>query len=107
METKTVYVKLVAEQEDIEHYITYVFEVLDTESRKDIGCKYVMCVRYPNWNEGSITLQDTGFLKFIEVVAGEDKWFDGTQQVPYKYSNWQFIKFISDSTKIKEDLVLD
>lgn len=87
----TVLAQLVASDTDSLGYITYVFKRLD----KLDDSQYVMCVRYPNWNHRRIDLGEKGFLSFLEVKAGEDKWFDGKNMIPYNYSSIQFLKFIN------------
>lgn len=73
-------------------YTTYVFECLDTEVIK--YTKYIMCTRYPNWDHRQIELGEIGYLSFVEIRAGIDKWFNGKDMIPYNYNNIQFIKFI-------------
>ena len=87
---KTVLAKLVAQECDC-GYTTYVFRKLEeTDEEK----KYIMCIRYPNWNHRELKLGDIGFLYYTEVEAGIDTWYDGTKMVPYKYNAIQFLKFI-------------
>lgn len=76
-------------------YRTLIFEDLEF---KDSDFKYITCVLFPNWNQGPINIEDEGFLQIKFISAGTDKWFDGKNFVPYKYTNIQFLKF----TKIKE-----
>ena len=89
MESQTIYCKLIAKETDLEQYTTYVFEVLD-----GMDSKYCMCVRYPNWEEKIVNIGDIGYLHFKEVIAGKDKYWNGSDFIPYNYSNWQFMKFI-------------
>lgn len=84
-------VKLVASQEDLYGYITYVFRNLESENE---FTKYIMCVRYPNWEGKLLQLGDEGYLHFEEVRAGIDKWFNGEQMIPYNYDAIQFMKFV-------------
>lgn len=88
----TVLAQLVASDTDSFGYITYVFKRLDKLVE---DAQYVMCVRYPNWNHRRINLGEKGFLSFLEVKAGEDKWFNGKDMIPYNYSAIQFLKFIN------------
>lgn len=91
----TVLACLVAKEVDTLGYITYVFECLDKEV---IECsRYIMCTRYPNWNHRSIDIGEKGYLNFVEIKAGIDKWFDGKDMVPYNYNGIQFIKFVRKS----------
>lgn len=87
----TVLAQLVASDTDSFGYITYVFRCLD---KMNMDSPYIMCVRYPNWNHRKINLGEKGFLSFMEVKAGEDKWFDGKDMIPYNYNAIQFLKFI-------------
>lgn len=96
----TALVKLVADYEDTFGYITYVFECLEEYIIKQT--KYVMCVRFPNWQTKNLNIGDIGYLEFREIRAGIDKWFDGEKMIPYNYDTIQFIKFI-DKPEEKED----
>lgn len=87
----TILAQLVASSSDGLGYITYVFKRLD---KSDEETQYVMCVRYPNWNHRNINLGEKGFLSFVEIKAGKDKWFDGKDMIPYNYNTIQFLKFI-------------
>lgn len=100
----TVLAKLVAEEEDIMKYVTYVFEVLDEEYRQK--AKYIMCTRFPNWQCRKINIDDIGYLEVFEIRAGIDKWFDGSKMIPYNYNNIQFIKFIPKPTKDKNKYII-
>lgn len=88
----TILAKLVAKCDDTLGYITYVFECLDEEIRTQT--KYIMCTRFPNWEHKPVNIDDKGYLNFREVQAGIDKWFDGNNMIPYKYTGIHFIKFI-------------
>lgn len=92
--------KLIAENCDYAGYITYVFQNLEDDS-------YIMCVRYPNWEQACINIGDTGFLKVRYVYAGTDKWYDGNNFVAYKYSDIIFLKFIHEKENISNDIILD
>lgn len=97
----TCYAKLVAKQVDHFNYTTLVFQDLNT-------LEYIMCVMFPNWEQSVINLGDKGFVTTKYVQAGIDKWFDGTNFIPYKYTNVIFIKFIRETPKINlENIVLD
>lgn len=86
--------KLVAQDQDLCGYSTYVFECLDDEIIKQT--KYLMCTRFPNWDHRALNIGDTGFLHFEEREAGRDKWYDiQTQQYyTFNYDIVQFIKLI-------------
>lgn len=95
----TVPAQLVAKQDDSFGYVTYVFKRLD---KVNVDKRYIMCVMFPNWDQKKIELGDKGYLSFVEIKAGIDKWFDGEKMVPYNYDNVQFLKFI-DMSDEKED----
>lgn len=105
METQeaTYYVKLKEEDCDPMGYITYVFECLDYT---DLDKKYIMCVRFPNWNQSPINKEDIGYLSVRYVRAGIDKWYDGKDLIAYKYTNIIFLKFISEKEKISNDNIV-
>lgn len=88
----TVLAKLVASETDPLDYTTYVFECLDADVIKET--RYIMCTRWPNWDHRNIEIGEVGYLNFVEIRAGIDKWFDGTKMIPYNYNNVQFVKFI-------------
>lgn len=97
----TVLAKLVAKENDTCGYITYVFVILDRSERKRLNSKYIMCVRYPNWEHRDIKVGEIGYLNYKVIIAGVDQWFDGKDLRYYKYSTIQFVKFISKSTSKK------
>lgn len=84
--------KLVAAETDSLGYITYVFENLEEYAIK--WSKYILCIRYPNWDHRKIELEEVGYLNCVEIRAGIDTWFDGEKMIPYKYNGTQFIKFV-------------
>ena len=92
-------VKLVAESSDGMGYINYVFENLEFQ---DYDYKYMMCIRFPNWNQSHIDIGDEGFVTVRYVREGIDKWFDGTEFIAYKYTNIIFLKFVH----LKEQTVI-
>lgn len=100
----TVLACLVAKESDTLGYITYVFECLDKEIITET--KYIMCTRYPNWNHRNIDIGEIGYLNFIEIRAGIDKWFDGTKMIPYNYNNIQFIKFVQKPQKESHKFIM-
>ena len=101
METQeiTYHVKLIADQVDSMGYINYVFENLESTNLDD---HYIMCVRFPNWDQAFININDTGYVRFRYVQEGIDKWYNGTDFVPYKYTNIIFLKFVHEKSKINE-----
>ena len=102
----TVKVQLKTFVTTIDDYTTYVFEIQDERDISLTESYYVMCVKYPNWDQDEIKIGDIGYLHFKEVIAGVDKWFDGNSFHYYNYSNWQFMKFIPIQTPIKKDILL-
>lgn len=99
----TVHAQLIAKREELDGYIVYVFKNLDNVP---FGRQYIMCVRWPNWEEPIIELNEIGYLTFKEVIAGVDSWWDGTKLVKYDYSNLVFIKFIIEPKQIKKDIII-
>lgn len=104
METITYYTKLVAKDIDFSGYITYVFENLEYS---DIKNKYIMCVRFPNWDCPDISNGEIGFLKFREVEEGIDIWYDGKDLIPYKNSDFIFLKFIREQPEYNRNILVD
>lgn len=89
--TRTILSILVGKRKHPLGYTTYVFQQLEECSKDD---KYIMCIRYPNWNCKDLKIGDKGFVSVLDIKAGEDTWFDGIKMVPYKYTNIQFMSFI-------------
>lgn len=87
----TALVELLAQETDGQNYTTYVFKVLDGNR----FTKYIMCTRWPNWDHRVLNNGEIGYLSYKEIIAGIDKWFDGTNFIPYKYSNIAFERFVS------------
>ena len=96
--------KLVAREIDSMGYITYVFESLDEEIRKDT--KYIMCTQFYNWDHRIVEIDEIGYLNYVELRAGIDKWFDGNKMIPYNYNMIQFIKFISKPKKESYEFIM-
>lgn len=96
MESKVILAELVASREDFGGYIVYVFNIIDGKLPYD---KYIMCTRFPNWDSPTLNLGDVGYLKYREVDAGIDKWFDGTNFIPYKYTGVHFLDFVYKKNK--------
>ena len=92
--------KLLAKVTDMFDYTTYAFQNCNTG-------EYVLCTRFPNWEHPSIKIGEEGILQFKEVIAGEDKWFNGDSMIPYNYTGWHFIKFVPLQKKIDEDIIVD
>ena len=91
------FVTLLVKVEAILHeptgYTTYIFKNLDESA--SFLYKYVMCTRYPNWEHRGLKIDEEGFLTYQPVNEGIDKWFDGYNLVPYKFSANRFINFIN------------
>lgn len=94
---ETIHAKLVASREDVGDYTIYVFQNLETSS-------YAMVTKLPRWDSTIINIGDTGFLKYEEVIAGKDTWFNYElgKQVPYKYTGVYFRDFVKDLPKPKK-----
>jgi 1-deoxy-D-xylulose 5-phosphate reductoisomerase len=71
----------------------------------DEDYKYFMCVRFPNWNQGSINLEDIGYVTVKYVKGGIDKWYDGREFITYKYTNIIFLSFIQEKKKVTIDSI--
>ena len=109
METKeiTLHVKFVAECTDGMGYTNYVFEDLEYQ---DNDYKYVMCVRFPNWNQATFKLDDEGYVTVRYVREGIDKWYDkDTKEFQvYNNDNIIFLKFIPEKPEVKPtEIILD
>lgn len=104
MERFVVEATLRASQTDALDYTTYVFEV-DAQDPFYQHSKFVMPTRYPNWETRKIEIGETGYLHFIEVIAGEDKYWNGATFTPYNCSNWQFMNFIEKPKEISNKII--
>lgn len=96
--------KLVAIDREYLGYVTLVFQNLEPYNSE---CKYIMCVKFPNWNIVIPEIGIVGFVKVKYIVAGMDKWFDGNKFNHYRYTNVQLLKFIPESPKTEEKLIID
>ena len=103
MTETTIYARFVAESVDFMGYTSYVFENLESTCWDN---KYIMCVRFPNWNQASFSIGDTGYLNVRYVEEGVDKWFDGENFNFYRYTNVIFMKFIL-AKSITTEVILD
>jgi hypothetical protein len=99
----TIKCQLITQECDIGGYITYVFKNLD---KAPFGHNYIMVTRWPNWNHRDLELGEIGYLNYREVVAGVDTWYDGTNFIPYNYTNIIFIKFVKEQDNSKKDIIL-
>lgn len=95
--SKVLHGELITFKEDC-GYITYVFKNLD---ECDILHKYLMCIRFPNWDCATLSVGDRGFVEYREVYGGIDKWYDKASDtfVPYKFTDIHFLDFIFDKKK--------
>ena len=98
--------KLVAKDEVLSGYSTYVFECLDEEVRKET--KYLMCTRFPHWETPRIEINTEGFLHFEEREAGEDKWYDkqSKEWYSFNYDMIQFIRFVEIPKKEDNEYIM-
>ena len=104
-QTLTFHVRHVATTNDGLGYINYVFEDLECI---DPDYRFIMCVRFPNWNQGAFNYGDEGFVTVRYVFEGTDKWFDGKDFIPYKDTNIIFMKFIPLKSKVDtSEIILD
>lgn len=107
METQTVtyHVRFVASCEDGMGYTNYVFEDLEFQ---DYDYKYIMCVRFPNWNQAAFDYDDEGYVTVRYVREGIDQWYDGKDFNTFKYTNIIFMKFIPLKQKVvPTEIILD
>ena len=102
-QTVTYHAKLVACCEDGMGYINYVFEDLNFQ---DYDYQYIMCVRFPNWNQATFNIGDVGYVTIRCVREGIDQWYDGKDFVTYKYTNLIFLKFIPEKPESKTTEIL-
>lgn len=100
MTTYTSKVKLVAQQTDSLDYTNYVFEILGEDEIETLGYKYIMCTRWPNWDHRDLVNGEIGYVNYTIILAGEDSWFNGNGYTPYKFSTYQFNKFIPEQKQI-------
>lgn len=91
----TIKAKLVAIEDDVNGYVQYAFENLEPE---DVWSKYIMVTRYPNWDLPALYIGDIGYVKFTDILAGYDKWYDAEADdfVSYRYTMSVLEKFIPD-----------
>lgn len=98
------HVKLITEQDEIGGYKVYVFENLDYTDWYD---KYIMCVRYPNWDAPDIKIDEEGYLSFTEIIPGNQYFNVKTRQTDvFLYSHIRFNKFVRLKEKVKLDNVV-
>ena len=103
-EIRTYYVKLNAPYYDSCGYIYYVFENLDY---RDHEKKYIMCLRFPNWDHPDINIGDRGYVNVKYTEEGVSKWYDGEKLNVYKNTYVVFLKFIKEPEKVNMDFLVD
>lgn len=89
---KTLKAQLIAKSDKLNGFQTLVFK--DVKYKAD----YIMVTVFPNWDMPTIQLGDIGYLKYREVIAGQDTWYNvETQaQVYYKNTDCHFIEFVHE-----------
>ena len=65
-----------------------------------------MCTRWPNWEHRNIEINESGYLTYKEVIAGQDTWWDGSKFIPYNYTNIIFIKFVKKIDNYEKDIII-
>lgn len=85
----TIYARLLAGREEMGDYTKYVFQNIDTG-------EYILCTKFPNWDSPPIKLGAVGYLKYKEIIAGKETWYDPVNNifVPYRFDSDQFIDFV-------------
>lgn len=103
-----IHATLVAFREDVGGYLIYVFQKVDSLGNL-VEDSYEMCVQLPNWNAPVLRIGDTGFLKYKQVHAGKDTWYDSDlgEFKPYKWTNEYFVDFVYEKPPLTgEDIIL-
>lgn len=94
----TTEVKLVAKRSST--YTNYVFKDLNTNN-------YIFCTRLPNWQIPEIDIDDTGYLQYREVKAGDEYINPDTGEcIIYRYDNAYLINFVKKSEIIKNKEIM-
>ena len=77
---------------DFSGYTIYVFENLESDYWDN---KYVMCVRYPNWEGEEPQSNIIGFLQYTYIYAGTSYFnrITGKNNI-YEYDHVRFDKFL-------------
>jgi hypothetical protein len=105
VETITLHAKLEAKCTDGMGYTNYVFKDLEYTN---YDYQYIMCVRFPNWEQTTFDIGDEGFVTIRYVQEGVDKWFNGEGFNTYKYTNIIFLKFIHLKPETKQpEIIVD
>lgn len=83
-------------------YTNYVFRIYPISG----PTRLISCSKCPNWNTPPISIGAWGYVEYKEVKAGEDTWWDGNKNVPYRYNNCYFIKFIPLKPKVEKKFIM-
>jgi len=78
-------VKLIAKRDDI--YTVYVFQDIYTK-------EYIMCTRLPDWQTPEVDIGSVGYLKYVDVMAGEQYVTSSLETFYYRFTNCYFIDFL-------------
>ena len=101
----TIKAQLVAKEQDVLDYTTYVFKCL--ENNIPFGHKFCMMTRCPNWNHRDIDIGEIGYVEYEEVHAGQE-WYNPQTKTytPYNYTNIYFIKFVKEVDSSSKDIII-
>lgn len=96
-----IHAQLITYRNDFGDYTIYVFKNLEDNT-------FEMMTRLPRWEAPIINIGDTGFVKFKEVLAGKDTWYDKNtgKEVPYYYDGIYFIDFVLDKNIEQDEIIL-
>lgn len=85
-------------------YLTYVFKLLDENEIEDVGSNYIMVVQRPNWNQPFIEQGVCGYLKYKEIQAGVDTWYNSEtgKHEFYLYDDLELEKFIQQTKELDD-----
>lgn len=92
--TETICCECVAMAKNVDGYDNFVFKDLNDNT-------YRMVTKLPNWEMAFIKIGDKGYMKYIEVLAGRDSWYDWKNgvYVPYKYDGQYILDWIPSRVK--------
>lgn len=100
----TLKAKLIEYTEEFGGYIVYIFENLEFTNWDN---RYIMCIRYPNWDQVPFALNSEGYLTFTLIEAG-NKYYDarsGENRI-YTYTHNRFDKFIPIQKRIVDNKIV-
>ncbi len=100
----TLKAKLIEFSEEFGGYVNYVFENLDSN---EWDKKYILCCRYPHWDNPPIALGSVGFLTFTLIEAGSN-YYDvrSGENRFYCYTHNRFDKFIPIQERIVDNKIV-